>query len=102
MEPVETSAIIFFCIFGGALLGMWLANVLPEHHLNDETKDLIKLGVGLIGTMAALLPRSLGGPRPRVFTMHAVASSRRWQPMLSCSTARSLTTDRQPLRFGNS
>jgi hypothetical protein len=55
VEPVEVSAIIFFCIFGGALLGMWLANVLPEHHLNAETKDLIKLGVGLIGTMAALL-----------------------------------------------
>ena len=34
---------------------MWLANVLPQHHLNAETKDLVKLGVGLIGTMAALL-----------------------------------------------
>jgi Protein of unknown function (DUF4239) len=55
MNPVEVSAIIFLCIFGGALLGMWLANVLPEHHLNAETKDLVKLGVGLIGTMAALL-----------------------------------------------
>lgn len=55
VEPVEISAIIFFCIFAGALLGMWLANVLPAHHLNNETKDLVKLGVGLIGTMAALL-----------------------------------------------
>jgi Protein of unknown function (DUF4239) len=55
MDPVEVSAIIFCCIFGGALFGMWLANVLPEHHLNTETKDLVKLGVGLIGTMAALL-----------------------------------------------
>ena len=55
MAPFEISALIFFCIFGGALLGMWLANVLPEQHLNAETKDLVKLGVGLIGTMAALL-----------------------------------------------
>src|SRR5207245_4397632 len=45
----------FSCIFGGALLGMWLRSVLPEHHLDAETKDLVKLGVGLIGTMAALL-----------------------------------------------
>src|SRR5215471_4193461 len=37
------------------MLGMWLRGVLPQHHLNDETKDLIKLGVGLVGTMAALL-----------------------------------------------
>jgi hypothetical protein len=34
---------------------MRLANVLPEHHLDVQTKDLVKLGVGLIGTMAALL-----------------------------------------------
>jgi hypothetical protein len=29
--------------------------VLPEHHLNTETKDLVKLGGSLVGTMAALL-----------------------------------------------
>ena len=55
MSPVEISAIIFACIFGSAMLGMWLHGMLPEHHLNSETKDLVKLGVGLIGTMAALL-----------------------------------------------
>ena len=52
---METSATIFACIFGGALLGMWLRGVLPEHHLADANKDLIKLSAGLIGTMAALL-----------------------------------------------
>jgi Protein of unknown function (DUF4239) len=55
VEPVLVSAIIFFCIFGGAMLGMWLRGVLPQHHLDAETKDLIKLGVALIGTMAAML-----------------------------------------------
>ena len=55
MEPVELSAIIFIFIFGGAMLGMWLRSALPEHQLDAETKDLVKLGVGLIGTMAALL-----------------------------------------------
>jgi len=34
---------------------MWLRHALPERHLDAETKDLVKLGVGLIGTMAALL-----------------------------------------------
>ena len=55
MSPLEKSSIIFLCIFSGAALGMVLRNALPEHHLNAETKDLIKLGVGLVGTMAALL-----------------------------------------------
>ncbi len=34
---------------------MWLRTILPAHHLDAETKDVVKLGVGLIGTMAALL-----------------------------------------------
>ena len=55
MNPIEISAIIFFCILAGAMLGMWLRSVLPENHLNDDTKDVVKLGAGLIGTMAALL-----------------------------------------------
>ena len=55
MNPIEISAIIFCCIFGGALLGIWLRHALPERHFDAETKDLVKLGVGLIGTMAALL-----------------------------------------------
>jgi hypothetical protein len=55
MSPIETSAIIFFCVFGSAMFGMWLHDVLPEHHLNNDSKDVVKLGVGLIGTMTALL-----------------------------------------------
>jgi hypothetical protein len=46
VSPIQISTIIFLCIFGAALLGMWLRRVLPEQHLNDETKDLVKLGVG--------------------------------------------------------
>jgi hypothetical protein len=37
------------------MVGMWLHHVIPEQHLDADTKDLVKLGVGLIGTMAALL-----------------------------------------------
>lgn len=55
MTPIQTSLIIFGCVFGGALAGMWLRTVVPKNHMNDETKDLVKLAVGLVGTMAALL-----------------------------------------------
>jgi len=53
--PTESALIVFACVFGGALLGMFLRTVLPQHHLSEETKDLIKLGMGLIATMTALV-----------------------------------------------
>ena len=31
------------------------ARVLPQHHLSSETKDIVKLGMGLVGTMSALV-----------------------------------------------
>jgi hypothetical protein len=40
---------------GGAFLGMFLRNRLPEHHLTEATKDVVKLGTGLIGTITGLV-----------------------------------------------
>src|SRR5262249_46821312 len=45
----------FACIFGGAILGMVLRAILPDKHLSAETEDLVKLGMGLVGTMTALV-----------------------------------------------
>src|SRR5262245_12608992 len=47
--------IVFVCVFGGALLGTFLRAVLPEDHLSSDSKDVVKLGMGLIATMAALV-----------------------------------------------
>jgi hypothetical protein len=55
MSSLSISCIVFACVFGGTLLGMALRAVLPKHHLSDETKDVVKLGMGLIGTMTALV-----------------------------------------------
>jgi hypothetical protein len=49
------AAIVLACVFGGALLGMVLRGVLPAHHLSDESKDVVRLGTGLVATMAALV-----------------------------------------------
>jgi hypothetical protein len=51
MNAVALSCITFACISGGALLGM----ILPGHHLSTEEKDVVRLGTGLIGTIAALV-----------------------------------------------
>ena len=55
MSSLAVSGIIFACVFGGTLLGMLLRAVLPEQHLSSESKDVVKLGMGLIGTMTALV-----------------------------------------------
>jgi hypothetical protein len=54
MSSMAISWIVFGVVFGGALLGMALRRLLPEHHLSPDSKDVVKLGMGLIGTMAAL------------------------------------------------
>jgi hypothetical protein len=49
------SWIVFGVVFGGAVLGMILRALLPEHHMSQESRDVVKLGMGLIGTIAALV-----------------------------------------------
>ena len=55
MSSITISLIVLACVFGGALLGLLLHAVLPQHHLSSETKDIVKLGMGLVGTMSALV-----------------------------------------------
>ena len=55
MSPFEVGCIVLVCVFGGAMLGMTIHTLLPEPHLNSESKDVIKLGMGLIATMSALV-----------------------------------------------
>src|SRR5580765_2845261 len=55
MSSITISLIVFACIFGGALLGIFLHTSLPQHHLAPDSKDIVKLGMGLVGTMAALV-----------------------------------------------
>jgi hypothetical protein len=49
------SEVAFAIIFSGALLGMLLRFVLPEPHLNSDTKDVVRLSTGLIATLSALV-----------------------------------------------
>lgn len=55
MTPVVFGLVVFICTFGAALAGMKLRAVLPEHHINKESNDTVRLGVGLIATMTALI-----------------------------------------------
>src|SRR5262245_61789516 len=55
MNPTAVSVIVFVGGFGGRLGGMWLRGILPQHHLDAESKDTVKVGIGLIATMTALV-----------------------------------------------
>jgi len=55
VSSLGISLIAYGCIFGGMLLGMFLRGVLPEHHLSDESRDVMKVGTGMIATLAAVV-----------------------------------------------
>jgi hypothetical protein len=55
VRPFLVAAIVFLCVFGGGLIGVYLHVRLPDRHQNAESKDVVKLVMGLIATMAALV-----------------------------------------------
>ena len=42
-------------VFASALLGMWIRRRLPESHLSEETKGVVTLSMGVVGTLTALV-----------------------------------------------
>src|SRR5262249_36049769 len=55
MSPLAVSGIICIIIFAGAVLGLLVRTRLPEHHLSADSKDVVKLTMGVIATMTALV-----------------------------------------------
>jgi hypothetical protein len=55
MNVFLVSFAVFAALFGAALLGFRLRRRLPDEHLCDKTKDAVRIGMGSVGTMAALV-----------------------------------------------
>jgi len=55
MSNASIASIVFVCCFGGALIGLVLHRLVPERHLDSDSKDTVKLVMGLIATMSALV-----------------------------------------------
>src|SRR5437899_7663758 len=55
MNTEIISLVIFGCVVGAVLMGRALSCRLPEDHLNADTKETVKLAMGLLATMSALL-----------------------------------------------
>ncbi|HTO46546.1 MAG TPA: hypothetical protein VML91_02810 [Burkholderiales bacterium] len=55
MSAFAVGAVTFVCVFSGALVGLVLRNLLPEHHLSPDSKDVVKVVTGLMATLSALV-----------------------------------------------
>jgi hypothetical protein len=84
--------VTFLCTFGCALLGMAIRSALPPTHLSKESQDVIRLGMGLVATMTALL---LG-----LVTAAAKGSYDSQDVAIKNAAATLLTLDRLLARYG--
>jgi hypothetical protein len=55
MSSFAIASVVFGCSFGAALIGMVLHSKLPDNHLDSDSRDVVKLVMGLIATMSALV-----------------------------------------------
>jgi len=55
MSDLVISGIVFACVFGGAVLGALLRVSLPKEDLSPESRDVVKLAMGTIATMMAVV-----------------------------------------------
>src|SRR6516165_1857856 len=55
MNTTLRALIVFSCLVGAVLLGRGLRRMLPQEHLSADSRDVIKLAVGLVATMSALV-----------------------------------------------
>lgn len=55
MSSLAIAGLMLTCSFGAAMVGMFLHGRLPDRHLDAESRDVVKLVMGLVATMAALV-----------------------------------------------
>ncbi len=84
--------ITFVCTFSCALAATVIRSRLPPTHLSKESQDVVRLGIGLVATMTALLLGLVTAAARSTFDSQDVA--------LRNAAATILTLDRQLARYG--
>jgi hypothetical protein len=54
MAPLAAGSIAFACVFGGALLGMFCRRWVPDRHQGSDSKEVVRLSMGLVLTTSAM------------------------------------------------
>lgn len=93
MTAYAIAFVTFACTFGFAVLGAYIRDRLPPPHLSKESQDVVRLGMGLVATMTALL---LG-----LVTAAARGTFDAQDSAIRTSAANILTLDRHLARFGS-
>lgn len=55
MNTTVTALIVFGCLVAAVLLGRFIRKLLPDEHVTSDSRDAIKLAMGLVATMSALV-----------------------------------------------
>jgi len=55
MASLLTALITLACLCAGTILGSLIRSRLPDHHLRDDSKDVVKMASGMIATLVALV-----------------------------------------------
>lgn len=93
MTPSIISLITLFLIFMSAVAGIFIQNALPEHHLSEESKNIIKAARGVVVGLAAL---TLG-----LLIATAKGSFDTKGTELKASAAKTIVLNRLLLNFGD-
>lgn len=92
MSAVLFGLITFACTFSAALIATVVRGRLPAPHLSKESQDVVRLGIGLVATMTALLLGLVTAAARSTFDAQDVA--------IRNSGAAILTLDRHLARYG--
>jgi hypothetical protein len=55
MPSLFMALITLACLCAGTILGSLIRSRVPDHHLRDDSKDLVKMASGMIATLVALV-----------------------------------------------
>lgn len=55
MSSITWALITGCCIISGGLIGSRLSKLVPLHHMTSDSKDIMKIASGMIGTLVALV-----------------------------------------------
>ncbi len=92
VRAITIASVTFACTFGSAVAGTFIRGWLPPTHLSKESQDVVRLGIGLVATMTALLLGLVTAAARSTFDTQDAA--------IRSSAATILTLDRHLARYG--
>jgi len=92
MNAITIALITFVCTLGSAWLATVIRSMLPQTHLSRESQDVVRLGMGLVATMTALLLGLVTAAAKGTFDSQDLA--------VRNSAVNILTLDRHLARYG--